>query len=71
MSAAARMPLTPGSYVALATPMLDNGHLDIPTLRSVLQWHKVTNGASERARLPVAAIAAATGMGQFAHRPNP
>jgi len=40
MSAAARMPLTPGSYVALATPMLDNGDLDIPTLRSVLQWHK-------------------------------
>ena len=39
-SAAARMPLTPGSYVALATPMLDNGDLDIPTLRSVLQWHK-------------------------------
>ena len=71
MSAAARMPLTPGSYVALATPMLDNGDLDIPTLRSVLQWHKVTNGASERARLLVAAIAAAAGTGHFAHRPNP
>merc|ERR1719409_2313223 len=34
------MPLTPGSYVALATPMLPDGELDIPTLRSVLQWHK-------------------------------
>ena len=38
---AGRMPLTPGSLVALATPMKADGSLDIPALRSVLQWHKV------------------------------
>jgi len=41
-----RMPLPFGSIVALATPMLDSGEVDIPTLRALLQWHKAegTNG---------------------------
>ncbi len=43
---AATMPLPAGSLVALATPMLDDGKVDIPTLRELLQWHKAegTNG---------------------------
>ena len=36
----AGMPLPSGSLVALATPMKENGDVDIPTLRKVLQWHK-------------------------------
>ena len=36
----AGMPLPAGSLVALATPMKENGDVDIPTLRKVLQWHK-------------------------------
>ena len=42
----AGMPLPAGSLVALATPMKENGDVDIPTLRKLLQWHKEegTNG---------------------------
>ena len=36
----AGMPLPSGSLVALATPMKENGDVDIPALRKVLQWHK-------------------------------
>lgn len=36
----AGMPLPAGSLVALATPMKENGDVDIPTLRKLLQWHK-------------------------------
>ena len=35
----AGMPLPAGSLVALATPMTDEGAVDVPTLRSLLQWH--------------------------------
>ena len=35
----AGMPLPSGSLVALATPMLEDGTVDIPTLRNLLQWH--------------------------------
>eukprot|EP00614_Pseudopedinella_elastica_P013565 CAMPEP_0172595224 /NCGR_PEP_ID=MMETSP1068-20121228/14790_1 /TAXON_ID=35684 /ORGANISM="Pseudopedinella elastica, Strain CCMP716" /LENGTH=497 /DNA_ID=CAMNT_0013393659 /DNA_START=133 /DNA_END=1626 /DNA_ORIENTATION=+ len=38
--AAGRMPLPCGSLVALATPMMPDGSLDVGTLRAVLQWHK-------------------------------
>jgi len=40
------MPLPIGSLVALATPMTDDGKVDIPTLRNLLRWHKEegTNG---------------------------
>jgi len=34
-----KMPLPAGSLVALATPMKDDGSVDIPTLRELLQWH--------------------------------
>ena len=34
------MPLPAGSLVALVTPMKDDGSVDIPGLRSLLQWHK-------------------------------
>ena len=34
----AGMPLPAGSLVALATPMKENGDVDIPTLRKVLQF---------------------------------
>ena len=42
----AGMPLPAGSLVALTTPMKENGDVDIPTLRKLLQWHKKegTNG---------------------------
>ena len=42
----AGMPLPAGSLVALATPMKENGDVDIPTLRTLLRWHKEqgTNG---------------------------
>ena len=42
----AGMPLPAGSLVALTTPMKENGDVDIPTLRKLLQWHKEegTNG---------------------------
>mmetsp|Transcript_40383 Transcript_40383/g.80929 ORF Transcript_40383/g.80929 Transcript_40383/m.80929 type:complete len:446 (-) Transcript_40383:309-1646(-) len=36
----AGMPLPSGSLVALVTPMLESGAVDIPTLRKLLQWHK-------------------------------
>ena len=36
----AGMPLPAGSLVALTTPMKENGDVDIPTLRKLLQWHK-------------------------------
>lgn len=39
------MALPAGSLVALATPMKDNGDLDIPTLRKLLQWHKAEGTA--------------------------
>jgi len=44
--AAMGMPLPAGSLVALTTPMLDNGDVDIPTLRKLLRWHREegTNG---------------------------
>ena len=35
-----RMALPSGSLVALATPMLESGEVDIPKLREVLRWHK-------------------------------
>jgi 4-hydroxy-tetrahydrodipicolinate synthase len=35
-----RLPLPAGSLVALATPMQESGEVDIPTLRTLLQWHK-------------------------------
>ena len=35
-----KMPLPVGSLVALATPMKDDGSVDVPTLRELLQWHK-------------------------------
>ena len=35
----AGMPLPAGSLVALATPMLESGGIDVPTLRKLLQWH--------------------------------
>lgn len=40
------MPLTAGSYVALATPMKADGALDEEALKEVLLWHKAegTNG---------------------------
>lgn len=34
------LPLPAGSLVALATPMLADGTVDISTLRSLLQWHR-------------------------------
>ena len=34
------MPLPAGSLVALATPMTDDGAVDVPKLRELLQWHK-------------------------------
>jgi len=40
MAMMAGMPLPSGSLVALVTPMLDSGAVDIPTLRTLLQWHK-------------------------------
>ena len=40
MSANERLAMPAGSLVALATPMTNDGLLDIPALRSVLQWHK-------------------------------
>lgn len=42
----AGMPLPAGSLVALATPMKEDGSLDIPALRELLRWHKDegTNG---------------------------
>lgn len=45
-SVTAVMPLPAGSLVALATPMLESGEVDINTLRELLRWHKSegTNG---------------------------
>ena len=42
----AGMPLPAGSLVALVTPMKDDGTVDIPCLRKLLQWHvsEGTNG---------------------------
>lgn len=42
----AGMPLLAGSLVALVTPMKDDGTVDIPCLRKLLQWHvsEGTNG---------------------------
>mmetsp|Transcript_19570 Transcript_19570/g.28229 ORF Transcript_19570/g.28229 Transcript_19570/m.28229 type:complete len:335 (-) Transcript_19570:170-1174(-) len=37
--AADRLPMGPGSYVAICTPFKDNGEVDQDNLRKMLQWH--------------------------------